>query len=215
MKTKKIIELEDIPSMSILNNNTQLCDFLAYQLFSLYCYKYGDDDGKLVKALEQKNFNYIGMETLLNYYDYLGFTGNYAKEKLRENANRYDTISGDQTYYLKLAREITLKFSLNIPGVDINRVKEHCNYMAQYDPYQLRRRNVQNIVIAVSEGLAGWLLKRPDIVLNGGALALSQFELEDGNILTIMEREFKKCGIAPEDFSVMLKQASNITEKLQ
>ena len=106
-----------------------------------------------------------------------------------------------------------LKFSLDIPEVDINRVKEHCKYMAQYDPYQLRRKKVQNIGIGAIESLAGLQLKRPDIVLNGGALALSQFELEDGNILAIMEREFKKCGINPDDFGIMLNQAANITEK--
>ena len=44
-------------------------------------------------------------------------------------------------------------------------------------------------------GLAGLLAKRPDIVLNGGALALSQFVLEDGDIPTIMQREFKKNGV--------------------
>ena len=213
MKKNKSLEVEDIPSMSVLNNNTQLCEALAYQLFNLYCQKYGDNDGELAKELEQRNFKYVGMETLLNYYDYLGFTGSHAKEMLRVNANRYDTISRDQAYYLELGRMMILKFSLDIPEVDINRVKEHCKYMAQYDPYQLRRKKVQNIGIGAIESLAGLQLKRPDIVLNGGALALSQFELEDGNILAIMEREFKKCGINPDDFGIMLNQAANITEK--
>ena len=213
MKENKLVELEDMPSMSVLNNNTQLCEALAYQLFNLYCQKYGDNDGELAKELEEKNFKYVGMETLLNYYDYLGFTGNHAKEMIRVNANRYDTISRDQTYYLEFGRMMTLKFSLDIPDVDIKRVKEHCKYMAQYDPYQLRRKKVQNIGMATIESLAGLQLKRPDIVLNGGALALSQFELEDGDALTIMEREFEKYGIHLDDFNVMLNQAKNITEK--
>ena len=43
----------------------------------------------------------LKMETSINYYDYLGFTGNHAKEILRVNANRYDTISRDQTILLR------------------------------------------------------------------------------------------------------------------
>lgn len=212
-KGKAVIGLEDIPAMSVLNNNTQLCETLAYQLFDLYCQKFGDDDGILAKELEKKNFSYTGMNTLLSYYDYLGFTGNHAKEMIRVNANRYDTICRDQAYYLKLGRMIIRNFSLDIPDVDIYKIREHCSYMAQYDPYQLRRKKVQNVGIGTIKGLAGLLVKRPDIVLNGGSLALSQFQLEDGDIPTIMQREFEKEGIKLEDFDLMLNQAKKITEK--
>lgn len=212
-KGKEVIGLEDFPTMSALNNNSQLCEALAYQLFDLYCQKYGDDDGILAEELGKKNFNHTGMDTLLEYYDYLGFTGKHAKEMIRVNANRYDTICRDQTHYLQLGRMIIRKFSLDIPSVDIKRIREHCNYMAQYDPYQLRRKKVQNVGVGTIEGLAGLLLKRPDIVLNGGSLALSQFKLEDGDIPTIMQREFKKNGVGLEDFNLMLDQSKKFQKK--
>lgn len=213
-KGKEVIGLEEFPTMSALNNNSQLCEALAYQLFDLYCQKYGDDEGVLAEELGNKNFNHTGMDTLLEYYDYLGFTGKHAKEMIRVNANRYDTICRDQTHYLQLGRMIIRKFSFDIPCVDINRIREHCNYMAQYDPYQLRRKKVQNVGVGMIEGLAGLLVKRPDIVLNGGSLALSQFKLEDGDIPTIMQREFKKNGVELEDFNLMLDQSKKISERV-
>lgn len=49
----------------------------------------------------------------------------------------------------------------------------------------------------------------------GGSLALSQFQLEDGDIPTIMQREFKKNGVELEDFNLMLDQSKRITEKVR
>lgn len=215
VSAKEAIPLEEISSMTMLNNNPQLCEALAYQLFNLYCQKFGDNEGILAKELENKNFNYVGMDTLLSYYDYLGFTGKHAREILRVSANRYDTISRDQAYYLQLSRMIVRKFSLDIPGVDATKIIERYNHMVQYDPYQLRRKTVQNVGVGAITGLAGLLAKRPDIVLNGGALALSQFQLEDGNLLSIMEREFKKNDIQLEDFNLMLNQSKKIVEKIR
>lgn len=62
--------------------------------------------------------------------------------------------------------------------------------------------------------LAGLLVKRSDIVLNEGSLALSQFKLEDGDIPTIMQREFKKNGVELEDFNLMLDQSKKISGKV-
>lgn len=210
---KEVIPLENISSMSVLNNNSQLCENLAYQLFDLYCYKYGDDKGELAAELENRNFKYKGMDTLFSYYDYLGFTGKHAEEMIRVCANRYETICRDQTYYLKLGRMIIREYLLDFPGVDISKVHERCSCMAQYDPYQLRRKKVQNVGVGVLEGLGGLITKRPDIVINGGSLALSQFELEDGNIPSIMEREFKKNGVDLQEFNIMLNQSKEIVKK--
>lgn len=202
-KGKTAIELEAIPSMSVLNNNPELCETIAYQLFVLYCQKFGDSEGILAEELGKRNYNYKGMDTLFSYYDYLGFTGNYAKELIRVNANRYNKICTDQVYYLQLGRKIISEFTLNIPGIDLHSIHEHCKCMAKYDPYQLRRKKVQNVGAGLAVGLAGLLAKRPDIVLNGGALALSQFVLEDGDIPTIMQREFKKNGVELDEFNFL------------
>lgn len=55
--------------------------------------------------------------------------------------------------------------------------------------------------------------KRPDIAINGISLALSQFELEDGNIAGLMEKEFKNCGMPASDFSAIEAQAEDLQEK--
>lgn len=212
-KSKMVIELEDMPTMSVLNNNSQLCESLTYQLFNLYCQKYGDDMGNLAGELEQRNFNYTGMETLLCYYDYLGFTGNHARELIRVNANRYDKISRDQAYYLEFGRMLVRELSFDIPGVDIKRIQERCRNMTKYDPYQLRRGIIQKLGGSTIQVASGLLQKRPDVVLNGVSVALSQFELEDGNILEIMQKKFEKDGIGLEDFNYMLDQSKKIKDK--
>lgn len=212
-KGKTVISLGEIPTMSVLNNNSQLCEALTYFLFDLFCHKFGDDDGILASSIEKGNFDYVGMKTLFNYYDYLGFTGSHAKEIIRTNARRYDNICRDQTRYLQLGRAIVRELSFDLPGVDRYRIQEHCNQMAQCDPYQLRRKKVQNVTVGAFESMAGICLKRPDIVFSGGALALSQFRLEDGNIPTIMQRELKKNGIDINSFDLMLSQAKKIKER--
>lgn len=212
-KDKPVLSLEDLPSMSVLVNNPDLCESLAYHVFDLYCYKFGDNEGVLAEKLAQKDFSYKGMNNLLEYYDYLGFTGKHARELIRVNANRYDTICRDQEYYLQLGRKIMREFSLNIPNVDMNRIKDHCDRMIKYDPYQLRRRKMQNASVGMAEGLAGLFMRRPDIVMNGGSLALSQFDLEDGSVSEIMQREFKKLGIGVDEFNAMLNQSAKIAKK--
>lgn len=214
-KGKEAVKLEDIPTMSVLNNNPQLCESLSYQLFDLYCQKFGDANGVLARELENENFNYKGLNTLLRYYDYLGFTGRQAKEMIRVNANRYDTISRDQAYYLQFGREIVQEFSFDIPGVNFSSAQERCKFMAQFDPYQLRRRMVQTVGKGTAMGLAGLLEKRPDIVMNGGALALSQFRMEDGNAPAVMEKMFRENGVGLDVFNLMLGQAKEIAHKVR
>ena len=215
IKSKRVIELADMQTMTVLNNNSQLCESLTYQLFNLYCQKYGDDNGNLAKELEQRNFNCVGMDTLLRYYDYLGFTGNHARELVRVNANRYDKISRDQAYYLELGRLLVRDLSFDIPGVDIKRIQERCRNMTKYDPYQLRRGLIQKLGGSVIKTASGILQKRPDVVLNAGSVALSQFELEDGNILELIQNKFKKDGLELEDFNYMLDQSKKIKDKSQ
>lgn len=212
-KSKRVIELADMQTMSVLNNNSQLCESLTYQLFNLYCQKYGDDNGNLAKELEQRHFNCVGMETLLCYYDYLGFTGNHARELIRINANRYDKISRDQGLYLEFGRLLVRDLTFDIPGVDIERITERCRNMSKYDPYQLRRGLTQKLGESVIKVASALLQKKPDVVLNGGAMALSQLELDDGNALEFMQKKFKNEGVGLDDFNYMLDQSKKIKDK--
>ena len=96
----------------------------------------------------------------------------------------------------------------------MNEVRNHCNMMIQYDPYSLRRKVTQRAVIGTvvgtGIGIGGLLLERPDIVMSGGSLALSQFNLEDGNLLKVMEKQFKEQGIDQNTFSNILLSAKEI-----
>lgn len=204
------VSLANMDSISALNSDNNLCEALTYQLFDLYCYKYGDQNGVLAQCIANNDFTYKGMARLLEYYDYLGFTGNHAKELLRDNARRYDKINRDQRYYLEFGRKIIREFSLKLPEVNMNEVRNHCNMMIQYDPYRLRRKVVQRAVAGTGIGIGGLLLERPDIVMSGGSLALSQFNLEDGNLLEVMEKQFKEQGIGQNTFSNMLLSAKEL-----
>lgn len=161
------VSLANMDSISALNSDNNLCEALTYQLFDLYCYKYGDQNGVLAQCIANNDFTYKGMARLLEYYDYLGFTGNHAKELLRDNARRYDKINRDQRYYLEFGRKIIREFSLKLPEVNMNEVRNHCNMMIQYDPYRLRRKVVQRAVVGTGIGIGGLLLERPDIVMSG------------------------------------------------
>ena len=57
------------------------------------------------------------------------------------------------------------------------------------------------------------LQKKPDVVLNGGAMALSQLELDDGNALEFMQKKFKNEGVGLDDFNYMLDQSKKIKDK--
>ena len=168
----------------------------------------------LAQCIANNDFTYKGMARLLEYYDYLGFTGNHAKELLRDNARRYDKINRDQRYYLEFGRKIIREFSLKLPEVNMNEVRNHGYMMIQYDPYSLRRKVTQRAVIGTvvgtGIGIGGLLLERPDIVMSGGSLALSQFNLEDGNLLKVMEKQFKEQGIDQNTFSNILLSAKEI-----
>ena len=44
-------------------------------------------------------------------------------------------------------------------------------------------------------------------------MALSQFEVEDGNVLELIQKKFKKDGVELEDFNYMLDQSKKIKDK--
>lgn len=209
---KEIYEIEELPSLTLPKDET-LRERLAYHLFCIFCQKYGDEVGKLAYQLETQDFSSKHMQTLLMYYDYLGFTGLHAKELIRVNANNYDQISRDQVAYMQLGRLLVRDFSLNMPGTNIEDIKNRCMMMAENDPYQIRRSKNQKVATGLAMGLGGILAKRSDIAINGGALALSQFKLEDGDVLSILEKEFKKSNVGLEEFEMIRNQSNEIFDK--
>lgn len=121
---------------------------------------------------------------LLEYYDFLGFHGNYAKELAREQKNNYIYVSNEQNAYLAIARGMVTQFDIALPYFDINELILRSQEMAKFDPYKFKTKKKPNALSGNQRTVAEIYYKRPDYVLNAAATAVSQFLLDD------MSREF-------------------------
>ncbi|SFK67427.1 hypothetical protein SAMN05216390_102362 [Lachnospiraceae bacterium KH1T2] len=203
-----VTNLEDMHSFSIILNNEDLCEALSYQIFVLYCQKYGDENGILAENLENRNTNYKGMKRLLEYYDFLGYTGSHARELIRENANSYDTISRDQNRYIEFGGRLVTDYSFELPNVDIDRIRNHCTNLSKCAPCQLRKRKP-----IVTKRLGDMLIKRPDIAINSGALALSQFNLNNDVIIEKIRKNCRNEGMDSDIFELVYDKSKDIMKK--
>ncbi len=199
-KYRSPVPLEDM-TLSALNgeNSSAIRENVAYMLYSIYCQKYKDDPR--------------GRDTLMVYYNFLGYHGNYAKELIRENGETYSNITDDQVAFLKMARGMLKNVFVTIPEINVERIVTQADEMAQYDPYSIRRKKVQKVGAAGIMTLGGIFAKRPDIVLQAGSTALSQAQLEgNDNAMEFLANTFKDKGIDLDSFITMKNQSKNITD---
>ena len=165
---------------------------VAYLLFAIHAQKY-------------QNYEEEYIDDLLEYYNILGYHESYAKELIRENRMRYTEIIDDQVQYLKLARVFINKMVVSVPEIDLDRIKIRAEQMAAYDPYSIRRKNVQNAVGTGGVMLAAFFAKRPDVVIHAGSTALSQVKLENNdNAVEYLEKKFYDNGIDSNVFRTIL-----------
>lgn len=213
-KSDPLRELDELYIPKDLLKNDGLMMTLAYHLFVLYCQKYGDPDGKLAGSIVNGNLDYIGMDELKEYFRYLGYSERNLKVMVQDLARRYYRISNDQEDCLEFTRDL-LNLYGQIPGADLNQISKRCHLLAQNDPYQLKRRQNQNKLAGSIGCIAGLATKKQDMVKNGAALALSQFQLEDGNAYEIMEKLLcKDGGMMRSDFSAIAGQSEQISKRL-
>lgn len=194
-----ITELPDISSLSG-EGSGKLRENISYMLYAIYCQKYGGDER--------------GMDTLLDYYNFLGYHGNYARELIRENKETYGKITDDQLAYLKISRSMIRNMFVTLPEINKDRIMAQADAMAKYDPYSIRRRKTQNAIGGVATSLAGLFSKRPDWVIQGGATALSQLTLENNdNAVEFIQKQFQNNGVDINAFNHILNQSKEMNLK--
>lgn len=177
--------------------NQDIVEAVSYLLYALSSQKY--DDEKIKEA------------ELLVYYDYLGFQGKYAQEILRENRNTYNQISKDQVQYLKVARGMVNNLSTCVPSIDAQAIAQRAVQMAQYDPYCITRRKSEEIV-RKPKTIADLYFENPELVMNAGTVALSQFNLDDNEKDSIMEH-MRTWSIDDKDTEAMMDNSEYISDK--
>lgn len=196
--------LEDISSIAAFSgeNGGAVRENVSYMLYAIYCQKYKDDPR--------------GYDMLMDYYNFLGYHGSFAKEMIRENGETYSNITDDQTAYLKMARGMIKQVFVTIPEISIDRLNSQADEMAKYDPYSIRRKKVQKAGAAGIMTLGGVFARRPDIVLQAGSTALAQIQLEgNDNAVDFLAKTFKDKGIDLNAFSSMLNQSKIISSTSQ
>lgn len=188
-------ELSDIYNTLALTGeeDNEYLKNIAYMLYAIHCQKYRD----LYSEKEPQRH-------LLEFYSMLGYTGNYAKLILEENAATYNEIANTQVNYLKLSRALTNNILINLPEIDADSLKAQSRQMAKYDPYSKRRAIVQSGVKATFSTI---VTKRPDIAIEAAATALSQIKLENNDTVTeSLESSLKKYGIDNPMLNLILSQ---------
>ena len=199
---KTPLDIMDLPTISALSGegSSELRENISYMLYAIYCQKYGDDER--------------GMDTLLDYYIFLGYHGNYAKELIRENNETYGKITDDQLAYLKISRSMIRNMLITVPEINVERLKSQADAMAKYDPYSIRRKKTQNAAGGAITSLAGIFSKRPDWVIQGGATALSQLTLENNdNAVEFIQKQFQNNGVDINAFNHILNQSKEMNSK--
>lgn len=139
---------------------------VAYYLYSIYCQKCS-------------GFSTYSDQSLKEMYEVLGFSKREADELAKENKNKYGIISQEQCQYLSLSRRFVKELSLNLPNMDNSQVVSTIDSMSKFDPYDIRRTVVKKAGVGTAMTIGGVFLKKPQLVLNGLATALSIMYLDD------------------------------------
>lgn len=212
-KRKKLQNMTDtVPSdlnelFSSLNalfgeNSGQIRESLTYMLFSISCQKYG--------------LNETGWRRLLEFYRCLGYSENYARELLREHTETYQKITDTQNAYLKMARGMMCHLFIDMPQINVDNLMNRANEMARYDPYSFRRQTVRKVAPAGGKALIGVFTHHPELVIQAGATALSQFKLENKqNVTNYLYDAFIKKGLPGHAVDLIAKQSDEIRKIVQ
>lgn len=180
--------------MSSDNNDLRIS--ISYLLYSIHCQMFNEysEDSEALKYL-------------MNYYNILGFHNNYAKELLRENNDTYQKITDDQKKYLGIARSFIKNVFVEIPNIDIDKLKSQAETMAKYDPYSFRRK-----FRIAGTTILGVYKKNPTLIIQGAATAISQFDLEgNDNMVELLEELLAKKGIEKKDVDSILESSDCIS----
>ena len=172
--------------LSILNSsdNTRVKESLSYFLYVLYAQKYGDSP--------------IGEGQLLRYYDRLGFQGAMGQELLRENKNSYDIVTDDQLKYLMLSRAMFKNLEPKIPEIN---------------PYRIRKRMVLKAPSTRKRTIMDLFFEEPDVVIQAGATAFSQLNLNDDAKEDTRKLMIEKWELDDKAVDMIMSEANDIKKE--
>lgn len=148
----------------------------------------------------------------LDYYSLIDINGQYGKELLNENENKYDIIAADQTAYLQMARGLMKNMFLDKPNIDLEAIKARTDELSKYDPYSIRRKKLKGVNNASSLKIGNIILGNPDTALSGISTMLSQFEVSD-ELLQFSKDALSKWGISGNEFDLFTQNAGFIRNK--
>lgn len=209
----KLGDFTNIGTIHGIQKSEELCHCLAYELFTIYCQKYGRDIDKIQGQLESRRYEEGEMEQLCRYYDYLGFTGSEMRDLIRINANKYDKISRDQSQYIGMGRALIKECECSMPMINMGKIDARCKELMKYDPYRIRRGMNQKLIKSAFGIIKGVYKKNPEMINESVAYALAQYKLEDGTVLELYKDKLKSEGISNNDYDLMVKNTKNIVDK--
>lgn len=183
----------DLPVIDNFDSTTR--ENMAYLLSALHFQKFEDDERN--------------DPLLLEYYDFLGFHGNYAKELAREQKNNYIYVSNEQNAYLTIARGMVTQFDIALPSFDLNELMDRSREMAKFDPYKFKSKKKAGQVSNHQKTVADIYYKRPDYILNAAATAVAQFSLNDA-ARDFIERKLLHWGVEDTDRDTIFTQGDRI-----
>ena len=187
----------DISSV-LTSENKNLRDTLAYFITVLSRQLYGADSEN--------------DKSISDYYSLIDLGGQYGRELSFENRYNYDNIAADQTAYLQLSRGLMKNMFKDAPYVNLDRISQRANELAEYDPYTIRRKKIKGAAKSGALTIGSIVSGNPEMALSGLATAISQFIRSD-EVLQLSKDYVKKLGIGGNEFDVISEDASSITNK--
>lgn len=209
-KNKNTVPLHELDlSFAHSDKGFPLLESLSYCLFTIGTQKYGDLD-----APENK----MHKDTLLQYYNQLGFENKVGIELFESNRESYEDIAFDQKIALSFAQNIVRKAMIQLPDMpNIEQINAKAVEIAKYDPYSITRKKVKavgkgvaGVLGGAAESVAGFISLNPILALNGISTALSQFKMTE-NATEAMHDKLIKYGLNEKG----IKEIFDHTEKIQ
>lgn len=151
---------------------------ISYLLYSIAVTKYPDD-----RTIDN---------SLLKFYDVLGYQGGYAKDVLEENKNAYSEVTDNQHMMNQIAAGLVAhmggRVEIELPIFDVSSIMQRSQQMTRYDPYYQRRKNVQKVAAKgakIGGGLAFSAVcsNFPQLAMLSATEAFSQFNMDNPNML--------------------------------
>lgn len=208
IKIKKDVDQSQVPSAypvnyEILGNlNDESRYGLSFCLTALAAQMY--DDIEMIKS------------RLSSYFDLLGYHGNRQREVIRANSSDYDKILEQQHRMHIIASQMVQNLTPSIPQIDIAEIFKRSQDIKRFDPYEDRRNNNRKIidkaVKPVFKTLIACCQKYPALSLLASLEALSQFNLNNDNIVGECSNKLRQWFGSDSDAETTIKNAKQISD---